>query len=198
VRDLQANIDCGDAVKLIIGISGATGAVYGIRLLEALNGQDGIESHLVITDMGKATIALESEYPLSAVEKLATHVHNIRDLAASISSGSFTTDGMIVAPCSVKTLSSVARSANDNLLTRAADVTLKERRRLVLLFRETPLHAGHCQLMLDASNIGAIVMPPVPAFYTKPLTINDIVDHTVSRVLDFWGLELLPTKRWKK
>jgi 4-hydroxy-3-polyprenylbenzoate decarboxylase len=198
VRDLQARIDCGDSVKLIIGMSGATGAIYGIRLLEALSGQEGIETHLVITEMGKVTIAMESDYPVSAVEKLATHVHNIKDLAASISSGSFTTDGMIVAPCSVKTLSSVARSANDNLLTRAADVTLKERRKLVLLFRETPLHAVHCQLMLDASNIGAIVMPPVPAFYTKPLTINDIVDHTVSRVLDFWGLKLLPTKRWKE
>jgi 4-hydroxy-3-polyprenylbenzoate decarboxylase len=184
-------------VKLIVGISGATGVIYGIRLLEALNGHEGIETHLVITDMGKATITMESDYPVAAVEKLATHVYSIRDLAAAISSGSFTTDGMVVAPCSVKTLSSVARSANDNLLTRAADVTLKERLRLVLLFRETPLHAGHCQLMLDASNIGAIVMPPLPAFYTKPQSINDIVDHTVSRVLDFWGLELLPTKRWK-
>jgi flavin prenyltransferase len=184
-------------VKLVIGISGATGVIYGIRLLEALNGQEGIESHLVITDMGKVTIAMESDYSVAAVEKLATHVYNIKDLAASISSGSFTTDGMVVAPCSVKTLSSVARSANDNLLTRAADVTLKERRKLVLLLRETPLHAGHCRLMLDASNIGAIIMPPVPAFYTKPQSINDIVDHTVSRVLDFWDLELLPTKRWK-
>jgi 4-hydroxy-3-polyprenylbenzoate decarboxylase len=183
-------------VKLIVGITGATGAIYGIRALEVLK-ELSVETHLVITEMGKATISLETEYAVSAVEKLATKVYPIRDLAAAISSGSFTTDGMIVAPCSVRTLSAVANCSNDNLLTRAADVTLKERRRLVLLFRETPLHAGHCKLMLDASNIGAIVMPPLPAFYLKPKTIGEIVDHTVSRVLDFWGIQMPGVKRWE-
>ena len=182
-------------MKLIVGMSGATGAIYGIRLLEVLRDLS-VETHLVITDMGKATIALETEYSAAAVEKLASKVYPVRDLAAAISSGSFRTEGMIVAPCSVRTLSAVANCANDNLLTRAADVTLKERRRLVLLFRETPLHAGHCQLMLDVSNIGAIVMPPLPAFYLKPKTIGEMVDHTVSRVLDFWGLEMPGGKRW--
>lgn len=182
--------------RIIIGMSGATGSIYGIRLLELLKPVPEVETHLVITEMGKATIAIETDYSIGEVEKLADHVYPIRDLAAAISSGSFQTDGMIVAPCSVKTLSSVANCSNDNLLTRAADVTLKQRRKLILLFRETPLHAGHCQLMLDASNIGAIVMPPVPAFYTKPATVNDLVDDTVARVLDFWNLDLLPNRRW--
>jgi 4-hydroxy-3-polyprenylbenzoate decarboxylase len=146
--------------------------------------------------MGRATITMETDYTVPAVEKLATHAYNIKDLAASISSGSYKTDGMIVAPCSVKTLSAVARCANDNLLTRAADVTLKERRRLVLLFRETPLHAAHCRLMLEATQAGAIVMPPVPAFYTRPKSIDELVDQTVARVLDFWGLDVGLIKRW--
>ena len=184
-------------MRLIVGISGATGAIYGIRLLEFLQEKPDIETHLVITDMGKATISIETEYSIRSVEELATHVHGIKDLAAAISSGSFVTDGMIIAPCSVRTLSAVANCANDNLLTRAADVTLKERRRLLLLFRETPLHAGHCQLMLDASRMGAILMPPLPAFYTKPKSIGDIVDQTVGRVLDFWGIEIPSLKRWE-
>jgi 4-hydroxy-3-polyprenylbenzoate decarboxylase len=183
-------------LKLIVGISGATGATYGIRLLEVLHRREGFETHLIITEMGKATITMETDYTVQAVEKLATHVYNIKDLAASISSGSYRTDGMIVAPCSVKTLSSVARCANDNLLTRAADVTLKERRKLVLLFRETPLHAMHCQLMLQATQAGAIVMPPAPAFYMRPQTISDLVDQTVARVLDFWNLDFGLIKRW--
>src|SRR5262245_14821178 len=163
-------------MRLVVGISGATGVVYGIRLLELLKEQPDVETHLVITDMGKATIRLETEYSIQSVEGLANHVHAVKDLAASISSGSFATAGMVVAPCSVRTLSAVANCANDNLLTRAADVTLKERRRLVLLFRETPLHAGHCQLMLDASRMGAILMPPAPAFYTRPQSVADRVD----------------------
>src|SRR5436190_21631839 len=146
--------------------------------------------------MGKSTISLETGYSVSAVEKLASKVYPIRDLAAAISSGSFTTDGMIVGPCSVRTLSAVPNCANDNLLTRAADVTLKERRRLVLLFRETPLHAGHCQLMLDASRNGAILMPPAPVFYTRPQSIAELVDQTVGRVLDIWGIEIAGLKRW--
>jgi 4-hydroxy-3-polyprenylbenzoate decarboxylase len=183
-------------VRLVLGISGATGAIYGIRLLEVLR-ELSVETHLVISDMGKTTISLETEYAPAAVEKLASKVYPVRDLAAGISSGSFTTDGMIVAPCSVRTLSAVANCSNDNLLTRAADVTLKERRRLVLLFRETPLHIGHCELMLDASKMGAIVMPPLPAFYLKPKTIGEMVDHTVGRVLDFWGLAMPDVKRWE-
>jgi flavin prenyltransferase len=182
-------------VKLVVGITGATGVVYGIRALEALR-ELSVETHLVITEMGKATISIETDYPIAEVEKLATKVYPVRDLAAAISSGSFPTAGMIVAPCSARTLSAVANCSNDNLLTRAADVTLKERRRLVLMFRETPLHAGHCQLMLDASRIGAILMPPVPVFYTRPRTIADIVDQSVGRVLDLWGLEMPGLKRW--
>ena len=182
--------------RIVIGMSGATGAIYGIRLLELLKTRGDVETHLVITDMGKATIKLETEYAIQDVEKLAGHVYAIKDLAAAISSGSYKTDGMIVAPCSVKTLSSIANCTNDNLLTRAADVTLKQRRKLVLLFRETPLHAGHCQLMLDAAKIGAIIMPPLPAFYTKPQSIGDIVDDTVARVLDFWDIDIAPDRRW--
>jgi flavin prenyltransferase len=182
-------------VRLIVGISGATGVIYGIRTLEALR-ELSVETHLIITDMGKTTISMETDYGIGDVEKLAGKVYAVRDLAAAISSGSYPTEGMIVAPCSVRTLSAVANSANDNLLTRAADVTLKERRRLVLLFRETPLHTGHCQLMLDASRIGAIIMPPAPAFYTRPRTIAEMVDQSVGRVLDLWGLEMPGLKRW--
>ena len=183
-------------MRLVVGISGATGVVYGIRLLEVLK-ELGVETHLVITDMAKATIAIETTHCMSKVERLASKVYQIRDLAAGISSGSFATDGMIVAPCSVRTLSAIANCASDNLLTRAADVTLKERRRLVLLFRETPLHAGHCQLMLDATRNGAIIMPPMPAFYTRPETIAEIVDHSVGRVVEMWGLEMPGLKRWE-
>jgi 4-hydroxy-3-polyprenylbenzoate decarboxylase len=183
-------------LRILVGITGATGAIYGVRVLEILRDMPEVETHLVVTDMGKATLAMETGRALKSVEELASRTYNIRDLAAPIASGSFQTDGMIVAPCSVRTLSAVANCANDNLLTRAADVTLKERRRLLLLFRETPLHAGHCQLMLDVSRLGGIVMPPVPAFYTMPKTIEDIVDQTVSRVLDFWNIEAPGTKRW--
>jgi 4-hydroxy-3-polyprenylbenzoate decarboxylase len=183
-------------VKLIVGITGATGVIYGIRTLEALR-ELSVETHLVISDMGKTTISMETDRSIGDVEKLASKVYPVRDLAATISSGSYPIDGMIVAPCSVRTLSAVANCANDNLLTRAADVTLKERRRLVLMFREAPLHAGHCQLMLDASRIGAILMPPMPVFYTRPQTIAEMVDQTVGRVLDLWSLEMPGLKRWK-
>ena len=185
-------------IRLVVGISGATGAIYGIRLLALLKDNANAETHLVISDMGKATISLETDYSVADVERLADHVYPIKDLAASISSGSFRSDGMIVAPCSVKTMSSIANCSNDNLLTRAADVTLKQRRRLVLLFRETPFHEGHCRLMLDASRMGAVVMPPMPAFYTKPQTVSDIVDDTLARVLDFWDIDILPDRRWPK
>jgi flavin prenyltransferase len=183
-------------IRLVVGISGATGAVYGIRLLSLLKQYAEAETHLVITEMGKATITLETEYSVADVERLATQTYPVKDLAAAISSGSFHTDGMIVAPCSVKTLSSIANCTNDNLLTRSADVTLKQRRRLVLLFRETPLHTGHCRLMLEASQNGAILMPPVPAFYTKPQSVGEIVDDTVARILDLWNIDILPLRRW--
>ena len=182
-------------MRLIVGITGATGVIYGIRTLQVLR-ELSVESHLVITDMGKTTISMETDYAIGDVEKLASKVYPVRDLAAQISSGSYPVDGMIVAPCSVRTLSAVANCSNDNLLTRAADVILKERRRLVLMFREAPLHAGHCELMLDASRIGAILMPPVPVFYTRPQTIAELVDQTVGRVLDLWGLEMPGLKRW--
>ena len=182
-------------VRLIVGITGATGVIYGIRTLQVLR-ELSVESHLVITDMGKTTISMETDYAIGDVERLASKVYPVRDLAAQISSGSYPVDGMIVAPCSVRTLSAVANCSNDNLLTRAADVTLKERRRLVLMFREAPLHSGHCELMLDASRIGAILMPPVPVFYTRPQTIAELVDQTVGRVLDLWGLEMSGLKRW--
>ena len=182
-------------VRLIVGITGATGVIYGIRTLQVLR-ELSVESHLVITEMGKTTISMETDYAIGDVEKLASKVYPVRDLAAQISSGSYPVDGMIVAPCSVRTLSAVANCSNDNLLTRAADVTLKERRRLVLMFREAPLHSGHCELMLDASRIGAILMPPVPVFYTRPQTIAELVDQTVGRVLDLWGLEMPGLKRW--
>jgi len=182
-------------VRLIVGITGATGVIYGIRTLQVLR-ELSVESHLVITDMGKTTISMETDYAIGDVEKLASKVYPVRDLAAQISSGSYPVDGMIVAPCSVRTLSAVANCSNDNLLTRAADVTLKERRRLVLMLREAPLHSGHCELMLDASRIGAILMPPVPVFYTRPQTIAELVDQTVGRVLDLWGLEMPGMKRW--
>jgi len=184
-------------MKLIIGMSGASGAVYGLRLLELLRERDDVETHLVITEMGRATISMETDLSVADVEALADYVYGVRDLAATISSGSVQTDGMIVAPCSVRTLSSIARSANDNLLTRAADVTLKQRRPLVLLFRETPLHEGHCRLMGDVCRMGGIIMPPLPAFYTRPTSIDEIVDQTVGRVLDFWELDVgIP--RWQR
>lgn len=184
-------------MRLIVGISGASGAVYGIRILERLRARKDVETHLIVTEMARATIAMETDSSLDAVESLADVVHNIRDMAASVSSGSVVTDGMIVAPCSVRTLSAIARSANDNLLTRAADVTLKQRRRLVLMFRETPLHAGHCQLMLDASQLGAILMPPVPAFYNRPGSIDEMVDQTVARALDLFGIDV-GVRRWDR
>ena len=184
-------------MNLLIGISGASGSIYGIRLLQLLRALPEVESHLVMTDMARATISMETDYSVQDVEAMADVVYNVRDLAAPVSSGSVEIDGMIVAPCSVRTLSSIARSANDNLLTRAADVALKQRRRLVLMFRETPLHEGHCRLMADVSRLGAIVMPPVPAFYNRPETIADLVDQTVSRVLDLWDIDV-GLKRWKQ
>jgi flavin prenyltransferase len=174
--------------RLVIGISGASGIIYGVRLLEALR-EAPVETHLVLTEAAKRVAELESTQSPAAIEALADVVHDDRDLAAPISSGSFLTVGMIVAPCSIKSLSAIAHSYNDTLLARAADVHLKERRRLVLVVRETPLHLGHLRLMTQVTECGAVVLPPMPSFYHRPLTIEDLVDHTVGKVLDQFGLD---------
>ena len=176
--------------RLIVGISGASGAIYGIRLLEVLAGLPDIETHLVLTPSARRTIALETDHSVEQVEALAHCSHRSGDIAASISSGSFRSHGMVVAPCSMKTVSGIATSFSDNLLLRAADVVLKDRRRLLLLVRETPLHLGHLRLMVQATEIGAIVMPPTPAFYHRPTTLAEVVDQTVNRALDMLDIEL--------
>ncbi len=183
-------------MRLIVGISGASGAIYGIRLLQILGEHTDIETHLVISNGGKLNIALETSMSVAEVEKLAAVVHSDQNLAATISSGSFQTDGMIVAPCSMKTLSGIVNSYADTLMIRAADVVLKERRRLVLVPREMPLHEGHCRLMLKASRMGAIIAPPMPAFYNDPRTVDDIVNHTVGRLLDLFGVDSGIVRRW--
>ncbi len=182
-------------MKLVVGISGASGAIYGIRLLESLR-QAGIESHLVITRPGRQTICLETDFTVKQVEALAAQVYDVDDIGAAIASGSFKTGGMAVVPCSIKSLSAIARSHNDNLLVRAADVTLKERRRLVLVARETPLHQGHLRTMLQLSEMGAVILPPMPAFYHRPQTVDDIVNHTVGKLLDLFEIEHSLFKRW--
>lgn len=184
-------------MRLVVGISGSSGIVYGVRLLEVLRKVDGVETHLVLSPAARLNAVIEADMRPEAIEALADHVHGYKDIAASISSGSFKTEGMIVAPCSMKTLSAVVNSYSDNLLTRAADVVLKERRRLVLMVREAPLHVGHARLMHEAALMGAILFPPVPAFYTKPKTLDDIVDHSVGRVLDLFGVDAEIVKRWK-
>ncbi len=176
--------------RLIIGISGASGVIYGIRMLEVLRGVADVETHLVISRAGAITIGLETDYTAEQVLALADATYREQDIAARISSGSFKTAGMIVAPCSMKTLAGIANSFSDNLLLRAADVVLKDRRRLVLLPRETPLHLGHLRLMTQAAEMGAIIVPPMPAFYHKPQSIDDIVNQTVNRVLDLLDIEL--------
>ena len=176
--------------RLIIGISGASGVIYGIRILEILQGVADVETHLVMSSAAKRTILLETDYQISQVEALADQLYSFNDIAASISSGSFKTMGMVVIPCAIKTLSAIAHSYSDNLLARAADVVLKDRRKLVLVVRETPLHLGHLRLLTSAAEIGAIIVPPVPAFYHRPTTIDDIINQTVNRVLDLFEIEL--------
>src|ERR1700733_8403131 len=175
--------------RLIVAITGATGAIYGIRLLETLRRLGGVETHLLISSAGWLNIQHELDIDKTSLHALADVVHNVRDVGASIASGSFVTSGMVVAPCSMKTLASVANGFADNLLTRAADVMLKERRRLVLVARETPLNLAHLRNMTLATEMGAIVRPPVPAFYAHPQTVDDIVDHTVGRIMDLFGIE---------
>jgi flavin prenyltransferase len=183
-------------MRLVIGISGASGVIYGVRLLEVLRGQ-GIETHLVLSDPARDTLRLETPYTPQEVEGLATHVYPVQAIGAAIASGSFKTDGMAVAPCSIKSLAAIAHSFNDNLLVRAADVTLKERRCLVLMVRETPLHQGHLRAMLQASQMGAVILPPVPAFYHHPQTVEDIVDHSVGKLLDLFGIAHDLFRPWK-
>jgi flavin prenyltransferase len=181
---------------LIVGISGASGAIYGIRLLETLRTLD-IDSFLIVSRAAEKTIQLETTYSVDQVKKLATVCYDLEDIAAPVSSGSFNkTLGMVILPCSIKTLSALANSFNVNILIRAADVTLKERRKLVVGLRETPLHYGHLELMLRLTQMGAILFPPVPAFYQKPKTLEDIIDHSIGKILDFFDIESPYFKRW--
>ena len=182
--------------RLIVGISGASGVIYGVRILELLRDKD-IETHLVMSKSAEMTLAYESDLKPKDVRALATHSHPVADIGASISSGSFHTMGMVIAPCSIKTMSEIATGVTSSLLSRAADVVLKERRRLVLALRETPLHGGHLRTMTTLADIGAIIAPIVPAFYTRPQTVDDIVNHTVGRLLDLFGIETKAVKRWK-
>jgi len=181
--------------RLVVGISGASGVIYGIRLLEILKGVE-IETHLILTGAAKRTILLETEHKVEYVESLADYVYDVENIGGAVASGSFFTEGMVVIPCSIKSLSAIANSYNDNLLVRAADVTLKECRRLVLVVREAPLHRGHLQLMLRASEMGAVILPPVPAFYYKPKSLGEIIDHTIGKVLDLFGIEQYLFRKW--
>jgi 4-hydroxy-3-polyprenylbenzoate decarboxylase len=181
--------------RLIVGISGASGTIYGVRLLQLLQGT-GIETHLVMSRAAQTTLAYETDMKVADVEKLATVVHSNQDIGAACSSGSFRTLGMIIAPCSIKTMSEIATGVTGNLLSRAADVALKERRRVVLMLRETPLHIGHIKSMAAVTEAGAIVYPPVPAFYARPTSLNDMVDHTLGRVLDLFDIDMGLVRRW--
>jgi 4-hydroxy-3-polyprenylbenzoate decarboxylase len=180
---------------LLVGISGASGALYGIRMLEALKSLK-IESHLMVSRSAEVTLASETNWKIEDLHKLADHVHNVANIAAPPASGSFRTMGMVVAPCSIRTMSEIASGVTSSLLTRAADVTLKERRRLVLMVRETPLHTGHLRTMTALSEMGAVIAPPVPALYANPASIDAMIDHTVGRVLDLFGLEYSGVTRW--
>jgi 4-hydroxy-3-polyprenylbenzoate decarboxylase len=181
--------------RLIVGISGASGIVYGVRILQALQ-HSGIETHLVMSDSARLTLTAETDYTHKEVEAMAFEVHNAKNIGATISSGSFKTMGMVVAPCSIRSLSEIAYGMTTSLLSRAADVVLKERRRLVLMVRETPLHAGHLKAMTQACENGAILMPPVPALYARPQTLDDMVNHTVGRCLDLFDIETDLVARW--
>ena len=183
-------------MRLIIGISGASGAIYGVRLLEVLSARKDVETHLVISEAGEKNIEYETDRTIDDIKSLATYSYDIDDTGARLASGSFKRDGMIVAPCTIKTMGALANSYNENLLVRAGDVTLKEREKLVLLVRETPLHLGHLRNMERLTEMGAIIFPPVPAFYHRPRTIQDIVDHTIGKVLDMFDIEHNLFQRW--
>lgn len=183
-------------MRIVVGLAGSSAPIYGIRTLQALK-EVGVETHLVVSDGAKRTIPLETHWTVKKIEALATVVYANSELAASISSGSFQTDGMIIAPCSMKTLAGVAHSFSQDLLVRAADVTLKERRKLVLVPRETPLHLGHLRNMVLATEIGAVILPPVPAFYHQPKTVEDLIDQTVGKILDQFHIEHTLFRRWR-
>ena len=182
--------------RLIVGISGSSGAIYGVRLVEVLSTVPEIETHVIVSSGAEATISYETGYEPARVYELANSVYDNSKVGAALASGTFITDGMIVAPCSMKTLSSIANSYGNTLIARAADVCLKERRKLVLVTRETPLHLGHLRLMSSVTESGAVVLPPVPGFYTRPSSIADIVDHTVTKILDQFGIETNLIERW--
>jgi flavin prenyltransferase len=182
--------------RLIVGISGASGVIYGIRLLQLLQDID-LETHLVMSKSAEITVAHETSLKIADIKSLADVCHRNEDIAASIASGSFKTSGMIIAPCSIRSLSEIANGVTSSLLTRAADVVLKERRRLVLMVRETPLHIGHLRSMTAAAEIGAVISPPVPAFYAKPKTLEEMVDHTLGRTLDQFDIDVKTVRRWR-
>ena len=182
--------------RLIVGLSGASGVIYGIRLLQVLHSRTDIETHLVVSKPAERTIVEETQFKVDDVKAMASVVHGIQNIGASIASGSFKTEGMVVIPCSIRTASAVAHCISDNLLTRAADVVLKERRKLILVVRESPLHVGHLKSLLAAAEMGAVIIPPVPAFYSLPKTLDDVVDHTVGRVLDHFAIEHDLVRRW--
>jgi polyprenyl P-hydroxybenzoate/phenylacrylic acid decarboxylase-like protein len=184
--------------RLIVGMTGATGSIYGLRILEVLRAAGGWETHLIVSDAGMLNVWQEYRLARKDVQKLADVVHSVRDVGATVASGSFITEGMVIAPCSMKTLAGVAHAYADDLVSRAADVVLKERRRLVIALRETPLHGGHLRTMTQLSDIGAIVAPIVPAFYQRPKTLDDIIEHSVGRLLDLFGIDLGTVHRWKE
>lgn len=190
------NASAGAPKRLIVAITGATGAIYGVRLLQVLRETPGVETHLLVSDAGVLNLHQELDMNRKDVEALAHVVHNVRDVGASIASGSFQSDGMIVAPCSMKTLAAIAHGYSDNLITRAADVVLKERRRLVLMVRETPFNLAHLRNMTAVTEMGGIIFPPLPGFYHRPQSIAEMVDHTVGRVLDLFSLTHQLTPRW--
>lgn len=183
--------------RYIVGITGASGSIYGIRILEALKNTPGATVDLVVTGQARRTLEIETSYSAASVEALADHVWDPADLAAPISSGSFKTDGMVVIPCSIKTAAAIAYSLNDNLLVRAADVCLKERRRLILAVRETPLHLGHLRTLTQLAEIGAVILPPIPGMYAMPKSVDDIVNHTVGKALDALGVPNEVFSRWR-
>jgi 4-hydroxy-3-polyprenylbenzoate decarboxylase len=183
--------------RLVVGITGASGSIYGIRLLEILRATSDLELHLVMSAAGKRTLVEETEYGVADVEGLAHHHYDIKDIGATLASGSFRTAGMVIAPCSIKTAGAIAACYSDGLIARAADVTLKEGRPLILLVRETPLHVGHLRVLTSLAEMGAVILPPVPAFYHRPKELDDIVNHTVARVLDRLGLPQTLIGEWQ-
>lgn len=183
-------------MRIIVGISGASGVIYGVTLLRLLR-EKGVETHLIISEAGQRNIDIETTYTSGEVTAMADYCYDNRDVGAALASGSFLTDGMVVAPCTIKTLSGIANSYTNNLLVRAADVTLKEKRKLVLVVRETPLHKGHLRLMTMAADMGAHLLPPVPSFYHQPKTIEDIIHQTIGKVFDYLGIDHTLFKRWE-